>query len=490
MTTLLRRHSLKLLLLLAVATPAARAEPPEPRLSGEQLRADVALLRRALTELHPGLYRYSTPAQVEARFTALERELGGGASQAQAFLAVTRLAASVRCGHTWTNPLNQAKEVQTGLFERADKLPLRFEVIGRRFLVVASAAEGIAAGDELTAINGRAVGAIIDELKPYLRADGSSDGKRLSLLGAAVDPSLFDLYFPLLHPPGEEGYLLTLRTGGRGPTRQVRVRPLTVEARKEALAKAGAAPPPEDWTFQIDEGLGVLTLPTFAFWRSKFDWRGFLDRSFAELRERKVRNLVIDLRRNEGGDSAIRDALLAYLAPRPLSLEDYAPRVRYETVPPELASHLDTWDRSFFARTGRVRRVDERMLEPTDLVKPQATLQPVAEPYTGRTFVLIGPVNSSASFAFANVVKRERLATLVGQTTGGNQRGLNGGQIAWLTLPHSGIAVDIPLVAWVARTPRPDAGVTPDISVTRRLEALAAGKDLEMEAVRALLGSR
>lgn len=35
-------------------------------LSASDLQADAALLRRAYTTLHPGLYRYNTPAQMDA----------------------------------------------------------------------------------------------------------------------------------------------------------------------------------------------------------------------------------------------------------------------------------------------------------------------------------------------------------------------------------------------------------------------------------------
>ena len=44
-------------------------------------------------------------------------------------------------------------------------------------------------------------------------------------------------------------------------------------------------------------------------------------------------------------------------------------------------------------------------------------------------------------------VQRAGAATLLGQPTGGNLRGLNSGQICWVTLPVSGVGVDIPAAA-------------------------------------------
>jgi len=77
------------------------------------------------------------------------------------------------------------------------------------------------------------------------------------------------------------------------------------------------------------------------------------------------------------------------------------------------------------------------------------------------------------------------LRRLVGQATGGNRRGLNGGQLAWVTRSHSGVAVDIPLLAARYDLARPDASVTPDVVVPRSFAAQAVGVD--QEAVRRLI---
>jgi C-terminal processing protease CtpA/Prc len=108
-------------------------------------------------------------------------------------------------------------------------------------------------------------------------------------------------------------------------------------------------------------------------------------------------------------------------------------------------------------------------------------------PYRGKTYILIGAENSSATFQFAQLAKQSKAATLVGQTTGGNLRGLNGGQLAWIVLPNSGVAVDIPLLAATYTRTTPDAGIAPDIPVNPSFEARAAGRDQEMETVVRLL---
>jgi len=109
--------------------------------------------------------------------------------------------------------------------------------------------------------------------------------------------------------------------------------------------------------------------------------------------------------------------------------------------------------------------------------------------YSGRIWVLIGAANSSATFEFAAALQRHRLGTLVGQTTGGNQRGITGGAFFFLRLPKSGIEVDVPLIGQfpISERPLPDAGLEPDVHVQPRVEDIAAGRDAELEEVLRLI---
>jgi hypothetical protein len=66
-------------------------------------------------------------------------------------------------------------------------------------------------------------------------------------------------------------------------------------------------------------------------------------------------------------------------------------------------------------------------------------------------------------------------------------RGLNGGELAWITLPASGMAVDIPLIASFATADEPDAGITPEVLVASTFSDAAAGIDTQMVTARRLL---
>ncbi len=484
-----RRLALKSLALAPLARFAGAAQAQAqtqtaaagaPEISAADAQRDLRILKRALTELHPGLTRYTTLAQIDADFAAATAAVAGGSSRAQMVVLASKLSASLHCGHTWVSPYNQRQDVVDGVFKRADKLPLTLRWVEGRVLVTGSAAAGVVAGSELLAIDGRPMADIGGALLPLLRADGLHVGARLkslSQLDSGPNGGAMDRLFPLLFAPQgsatDSRYTLTLREPGSAAVRDIGVPATTTAERDKALPPASAA-----WALRVDGDTGVLTLPTFAFWRSDFKPEAFLQQTFATLRGLPF--LIIDQRDNEGGDDAIGRAVLGHLLRAPLQLPGSRVESAYERVPYVLARYLDTWDFGFFDRTGQVTKGPDRNWLLPD--RPGARIEPVAAPYAGRSVMLVGPQNSSAGFILARDVQRSGAATLVGQPTGGNVRGLNGGQLCWINLPASGVGVDIPLVAAFTAGNPPDAGVLPDIAVAPRWADAVAGVDTEMQA--------
>ncbi|NNE70548.1 MAG: peptidase S41, partial [Rhodothermales bacterium] len=122
--------------------------------------------------------------------------------------------------------------------------------------------------------------------------------------------------------------------------------------------------------------------------------------------------------------------------------------------------------------------------------RPDITLAPAEDAFVGKVAVLVDATASSATFYLAKAIKEAGVAPLIGQQTGGSLKGLNAGQMVFLTLPNSGIAVDLPLIGSRPSEPGPDRGVEPDVWVEPTVEAIAAGQDLEVEAALAWFTQR
>lgn len=227
-----------------------------------------------------------------------------------------------------------------------------------------------------------------------------------------------------------------------------------------------------------------LQMPDWALYNSKWNWRSFLEDVFSELDARNPQNLIIDLRGNEGGLDA-GNPILAHLADHDLQLRSYERRVRYRKVPDSLSPYLDTWDATFKdwgekaidLHNGFFRLAGYDDEEGGDVIKP------ADKRYWGKVWVLIDAANSSATFQFARIVQQNQLGTLVGQPTGGNLRGINGGAFFFVRLPHSHIEIDLPLIGTFPTEPQPDSGVQPDIAVALTLEQAGRSKDPVVEEV-------
>ena len=346
-------------LIFGIATALAQAFPPTTTLSPEQAAQDVRVLKRALTELHPGLTKYLSEEQWQAALGRFELRGKAARNVTELYLAASELAAAIRCGHTWTNVLNQSGPIKASLLGNADKLPFTMTLVAGRWLVLASADTQIKKGDEVIAVDGISAAEMVKMMWPYLRADGNSDSKRLRQLGHdRSDYSQLDITWPLLNPPVAGRYHITVKRGASA-VRNVNVHAITLGQRTMALNRQGITAPDESWTLKIDGAIATLTLPTFSFWNSKFDWAAFLSKSFAELNVRNVPNLVIDIRENEGGDGAIGARIVANLLTQPYRYESNQSVTMYERVPYAIARYLDTWDYSFFDRTGKVLRITE-----------------------------------------------------------------------------------------------------------------------------------
>ncbi len=396
---------------------AAFAKDGSGDFSREAVAEDVRLLRDAYEALHPGLLRYNDPASLTERFDGLAAN--GGRDLESFYLGLSRLLASVRCGHSYANFYNQRAPVRGALLDRADRLPLEFVWLNDRMVVTADPEGlGLARGDRVIELNGEPVGAVLAALMTVARADGANDGKRRQLMSVQGRDAYesFDIFYPLLF--GSRTRHRMLVEGADGRRRQLVAPAISLERRRDQRPpQIDAGHDTPVWTIRRVRGAAVLTMPGWALYDSKWDWLGWLDREIDALIVDEVPRLVIDIRDNEGGLDC-GDALLARFTAAPIRKDDMRRLTRYRRIPDALRPYLDTWDRSFDDWGDDAQPYDERFFTLAQRDDEGAVIMPKAPRYRGEVRVLIGPENSSATFQFARLVQREGLGRLLGETTG------------------------------------------------------------------------
>lgn len=460
----------------ALLPRAARADEGP---SQADLRGDIAILREALA-LHPGLYRYASPARMAANIDRLEHEWLAAPGLEARYLALSRFLATIRCGHSYANFFNQKRAVAAPLFDRPTRLPFRFVWIDGHMVVTAEDGSGLARGTRIDRINGVSTPEILRRLMPYARADGHNDAKRIAILEVSGNDSIeyFDVFQGLVLPPTGTEHLLDVAMPD-GTARRMTVPAIDLKARRAARPQAAEDPTAPAWQWTMREGaIAVLTMSGWALYNSKWDWQGWLNERLDSLAG--ARGLIIDLRDNEGGLDC-GNPILARLIERDLAPDRTEQRLRFQRTPAALDRYLDTWDDGF-----RTLGVGGRPLPGGFFTRPGAedilTIRPEGKPLSLPVAALISPTNSSATFQFARLGRQSGKVRLFGRATGGNRRGINGGAFFFVRLPASGIEFDLPLIGYFPLTAEPDAGIEPDVRIIVGAADIAAGRDPAMAA--------
>ena len=461
----------------------------------KDLLEDFELLKTMVLDVHPGTYRYNDSSSINKALEELRTQFSRDLTHGQAYTAISKLTAQLKCDHTRAGFNNQNKIINSIIHYQADKVPFTFKWVEGQMLVTYNASESnlLQRGTAVLSINGRPVEEIQREIIQCIGADGATDGNRIyksEVNGYDFRYNAFDIFFPLLFPFEEDSLQLEIETFGAEKTQIVNVSPLTRESRAEILTtRYRDFPQSRDdmWDFEIlQEKVGVLTLNSFGLngWKAmKLDYKQFLADAFAELGSKEIEYLVIDIRENNGGNDEMAVELNGYLHE---SFPDWKRegRTRYVELPESLRPYIKTWgDNPWYFS---LKPSENEPINGYYIFKDNFTPRKrknKKEIYQGKVYMLTSSANTSLAFYTANRFRKLKLGKIIGQETGGNLNDINGGQIVFMTLPNSQIEIDFPIMGGFTLEPQPNQGMMPDVVVSYDRSDIIAKRDKELETV-------
>lgn len=493
------RLAFTLILLFACLADVASAAPPIKTLTPAEARADLALVRAAMEEMHPGLTRYASRADIDAAWARLDAAAAKPLTELDLYRELSLALAVIRCDHT-KSEYSQAIEAYRR--ESPTHLPFRFRLFpgetaeqgDRMFVASSDPAQPLPFGTEILAIHGEPVGKLLKLLGGVVAIDGFTEPVRRQKLMHDSDlmGNNFDHHWPAFFG-FPSAWKVTLHERPDGPITTRELKPIN-------FTQWQALPWPARYREEFHSGISwrlagktaVLKINTFVNYRNPVDAQALLSGYFRSARDRKVDHLVIDLRDSGGGSNDAVHAVLAHLLDRPVT---WSRRTSVKALKAgEWVRHTERWD----------GRPSEYSLPEADYVKaadglwdrkpgPETpALNPVApapDAFMGRVTVLIGPTNNSGATMLIAKLKDLGRVQLVGEATGGSAEGPTAGNLLMLRLPASGILVRVPLIfsRMDIRTFDQGMGVAPDVEVKQTLEDFLAGRDSVMEWMRAAL---
>ena len=431
----------------------------------ELAREDIATLKLNLEKFHPGLYRYTSKDSIDLVFDQVTSRLTDG-PVVDLFAEVTWLLNKVKCGHTRASLPNA---VNNDFKKEQYFLPLSVKYLGEGLYVddAYTNEARVLKGEEILEVNGKS----INEINSIIFSHHSSDG-----FVTAGKRRLMERYFSYYHQlyvsRNAQRYSVKLKRKNGGIETVV----LTGED-WETLSRMQPQPSNEKpLSLVIEEDYALMDINTFVSYRINNqgqDYYDFLEKSFAELKTKGIKNLILDLRGNGGGDDNYGATLVSYFAKKPFR---YFDRI-------EITKAYSGYG-SVEVENGRRLMTSHRGL---------SLWQPKENRFDGEVYVLIDGGSFSTCADVATVLHHNDWATLLGEETGGGYDGNTSGSSKGLSLPHSGIRVNLPM--WMYTTANAGhayygRGAKPHYPIQQSVEEFINNEDTVMKRAISLIKSK
>ncbi|WP_341838590.1 S41 family peptidase [Chitinophaga pollutisoli] len=434
---------------------SGRKTSPAPVYLADELKEDYQVFRNALREAHAGLYRYTPQPEMDILLEKGESGIRKGMTEQAFFRYLYPILARVKDGHT--KLFRQHKPDNWYAFHQAGLFPLQLYFReGRAFVLRGN----IEAGAEILKINGQPMASIVKKLSGIILADGGSQSAKYRELD-----QFFPGYFATFFGPRNEFEVQYKEVMGK------RVTTTLAAATHELLPKP---PAPDTPAFRLrwhDAETAVLRISGF------HEMPGFPPAAFAEIRNKGAKQLIIDLRDNEGGTDRLGVQLLSYIAHRPfhyyqkLTVAGIGPYsfAEHATFPPELE-----YLKQFIKKVG-----DEYLFTYSEGL---GLKQPAAENgFRGKVCILQNGRSFSVSGEFAAAARNLGIKT-VGEESGGGRHGNTSGGFAIVTLPNTKLTLAVPLLGYHMHPGGPGGGGVPaDVTILPTVHDVLEGRDVVLQ---------
>jgi hypothetical protein len=439
-----------------------------PTFDSSAMLADLRAFARGLEEIGTEPFRTSSRAAFMTALAHAETLCAQTRTTDEFYVALAGTAAVLNDGHVSVSGWpSRAAHADAG----GGDFPLRTIVDDDGALVVTddlSNEGGIEPGTVITSIDGHAARDVV------AYATGLHGGQNAALRRAFA--RVFDAIYLIggPHRAGEPYEVALLDASG-----VARARKLAAVTTKLINERYAVKAPP--FVPYADRGIvGRAAVCDYNSCQDRVKFREFLTGFFARAKAAKAPGVVVDVRRNGGGNSKVNDELFAFVTGKAYRQYGGARTRVSERLKREYGREkyvevygLEAWGR----KDGDV------------VVSGAEPLRPArAEPgrFDGPAYLLIGTRTFSSAMACAAAAKAYGLMTLAGVETG--EPVGSTGEVYKLQLPRTGFAVNLTTKVWLPPEPLPEnSGVRPDIVVPTTRADRRAGRDPVLEAVLARL---
>jgi C-terminal processing protease CtpA/Prc len=500
----LKNFSLIILFIFILTSCSSVKKHNEQRdscISPEELKEDVDYAYAKIKEMHPKLYWYISKNQLDHKFDSLKQTITQPLTPLEFYFKLQPVIASIKEGHLSLRiPIKKFTKKEFKSLENKKGMFSRFEyyVTGEHLYIIANrdSIENIKPGTEILKINDVPVPVYLKKYKNLI----SSDGYNTTFQPYFLKDVFFNFYsaefgfrdtakIETLYQKQIKTY--TLKRAEKSKTDFKKDK----EQKKKTLEKkvndyvAFNNSYNRSFKFSVpDSSIAYIKVKSF----SRNYSEKFYKETFAKIKNANAKYLIIDIRNNYGGSLDEINNLYSYLAPEPFTLIKRS----------QLTSKTSPLKTNYFRKSNALEYTFKSFLYPTYIIsqtmntykkdgiiyykmKADRETKPQKDAFHGKVFVLINGGSFSASSIISAKLKNDKLATLVGEETGGANDGTIAGFYSYQKLPHSKISLPIglALVQPNISFTNTERGVLPDFTITEDIQDILNKKDRQMEWV-------
>jgi hypothetical protein len=460
-----------------------------PKIAPALLIKDLQTLQKVIVQNHPSTYWYTPKDSMDFYFSTALASVKDSMSAWAFKNVVAAYLANIKCGHTSVH--FSPKLTRQYAKYKYPQFPLQLKIWKDSAVVIGNLFTKdniLKRGTIVTAINKMPIKPLVDSLYSIISTDGNSINFKSQVL-----TNNFSGWYKAKFGDADSVYQISYIDSVGNPTTTSINAYLPPKPKKDSVSKSivvNSKPkipkpaPPKKWTLLIDSATNTAFMNLSSF--SGSGLKKFIRKSFRTIKARSVKNLVIDLRSNGGGNIKNSTLLSRYISDHSFKIADSVVANNRGVSKVPLASFFSV---IYYALAKSV--ISKKEADGKFHFKrfEKHYYAPVTKNhFDGSVYILQGGYTFSASTLFTSPIMKQKNVTIVGEESGGGYYGNSAMMIPNIKLPNSGLLFRLPLYRLVMDKTRPKGnGVIPHVMVDPSSYAIKQGFDIKLEAVKKMI---
>jgi hypothetical protein len=488
-----------IIFLYLISSAGIFAQSIDESFSQKKMKKDLEVFKEIRLKANSGLYKYRTKEQIDSIYNWADQQIENSSTYIDFYNIICQLTDYEGSLH---NSTSLPKKYSDRLREEYDGyFPYPIKWIDNKWLINYENG-GIPLGSEIISINSIPISEIVENLYKYYTTDGQNiTGKRIGIR------THFAKYLRF-HYGQQESFHVVFKNKYANEIESKTLQSVGYKDYYNHFNRRHSKPFDQIYYADLDENkkykfeqinssTGILTIYTFAMGNETSQehktYLAFLDNTFAEIKSKNLKNLIVDIRQCGGGTDPNDVVTYSYLTQRKFQ-ESKQVWISFNKVP--LLKHFDISVPKFLRPLGvgkYNRNFQKRFPIEKDgkyYISDEENEMKIREPdknaFTGSIYLLISPAVASAGSLFAAMVAGNENTTVIGVETMGGYYGHNGHTSFGYVLPKSKIITNFSIDNIEQDVPQKDnqyynRGIIPDWEVSQTYQDFLIHKDTQME---------